>query len=97
VTPHEIDIVLISELLRVRRFVPDQAQSRNATALLVNGDDWFGLAQVAQIIDKLSELSGALDVPTEKNESPWLHPPKQLCRFCVQFFAGHASHDQLTE
>src|SRR5215468_2708787 len=39
VAPDQIDIIFISELLRVRRFVADQAQSRNATALLIDGDD----------------------------------------------------------
>src|ERR1700731_371190 len=37
----KIDIALVAQLLRVRRFVSNQAQSRYAPALLIDGDDRF--------------------------------------------------------
>src|SRR5215475_12777335 len=50
VTPDQIDIILIAQLLRVRRFVADAPQSRDAPAFLINRDDRLNVAQVAQIV-----------------------------------------------
>src|SRR5207249_6754946 len=56
VAPDQIDIVLVAQLLRIRRFVSDASQSRDASALLIDRNNRLDLAQVAQIVDKLSEL-----------------------------------------
>src|SRR5215469_10117425 len=77
VAPDEIDVVLVAQLLCVRRFISDQAQSRDASAFLIDRDDWLDVAQVAQIIDKLSQLRRALEVASKQNVCPRLHAPKQ--------------------
>src|SRR6476646_11273869 len=56
VAPDQIDIVLLAQLLRVRRFVSDAPQPRDASAFLIDCNDWLDLAEVAQIVDELSEL-----------------------------------------
>jgi hypothetical protein len=70
VTPDQIDIVLFAQLLRVRRFVSDAPQSRDASAFLIDCDDRLDVAQVAQIVDKLSELRRALEIASEQNVCP---------------------------
>src|SRR5204863_9912269 len=44
----KIDIVLVPQLLRVRRFASDQSQARYAPTLLIDGDDRLRFAQIAQ-------------------------------------------------
>src|SRR5260221_13330168 len=46
VAPDQFDIVFVAQLLRVRRLVADQTQSRNAAALLIDGDDGLDFAQI---------------------------------------------------
>ena len=93
----KIDIAFVTQLLRVRRLVSDQTQTRDAAAFLIDRDDRLDFAQIAQIIDELSQLRSARDVATEKNKRAWLHFSKQLCRFGIEFLAGNPSHDQLTK
>src|SRR5436309_7735941 len=76
VAPDQIDIVLITQLLRVRRFVSDAPQSREASAFLINRNNGLDLAQVAQIVDELSQLCPTLEIASEKNVCPRLHAPK---------------------
>ncbi len=76
VSPDQIDIILIAQLLRVRRFVSDAPQSRDASAFLIDRDDWLYVAQIAQIIDELSQLRRALKIAAEKNVRSRLHAPK---------------------
>src|SRR5712691_7358922 len=96
VAPDQIDIVLIAQLLRVRRFVSDTPQSRDASAFLIDCNDGLDLAQVAQIVDELSELRRALEIASEENECPGLHAPKQPGCFRIEFFSGNTRHYQLT-
>src|SRR5215468_10401870 len=44
VAPDEIDIILLAKLLRIRRFVPDPPQSRDAPSFLINRNDRLHLA-----------------------------------------------------
>src|SRR5205823_9817485 len=97
VTPDQAHITLLAQLLCIWRFAADPAQSRNATAFLIDGDDRFDFADVAQIIDKLSQLRGVSEIAAEKDKRAWLHPPKQLRSLTVQFPARNADHNQLTE
>src|SRR5262249_9543349 len=75
----------------------DKAQPRDAPAFLIDCDDRLDVAQVAQIINQLSELRGAFDVASEEDERPWLHAPKQARCFGIEFFTRHTGHDQLTK
>src|SRR4029077_15450749 len=70
VAPDQIDIVLLAQLLRVRRFVSDAPQSRDAPAFLIDRNNGLDVAQVAQIVDELSELRRALEVASEDNVCP---------------------------
>ena len=73
VAPDQLEIVLVAELLRVRRLVADQLQPRNAPAFLVDGDDRLDLAQIAQIIDQLPKLRGRPDIAAEEMKPPgWI-------------------------
>src|SRR5580765_7277418 len=67
VAPDQIDIVFIAQLLRVRRFVSDAPQSRDASAFLIDCNDWLDLADVAQIVDELSELCPTFEIASEEN------------------------------
>src|SRR5437016_718410 len=93
----QFDIVFVAQLLRGRRLVADQTQSRNATALLIDGDDGLDFAQVAQIVDELPELRGAFDISAEKNERARLHFAEKPGRRRLEFLSRHTRHDQLTE
>src|SRR5262249_30147247 len=44
VAPDQIDIILLAKLLRIRRFVPDPPQSRDAPSFLINRNDRLDLA-----------------------------------------------------
>src|SRR5512132_1938260 len=96
VAPDQIDIVLLAQLLRVRRFVSDAQQSRHAPAFLIDRNNGLDVAQVAQIVDELSELRRALEVSSEENECRRLHAPKQTGCFRIKFFSGNTRHYQLT-
>src|SRR5207237_388531 len=78
----KIDIVLVPQLLRVRRFASDQSQARYAPTLLIDGDDRFRFAQIAQVIDQFAQLGCAFDVSSEKLElNQWTFVPAALCPF----------------
>src|SRR5882724_10220442 len=77
VAPDQIDIVLLAQLLRVRWFVSDPPQSRHAPTFLIDCNDGLDLAQVAQIVDELSELRPILEIASEENVCPGLHASKQ--------------------
>lgn len=93
--PNEFDIALLPQLLRVRRFVADHPQTRNAAAFLIDGDDRFDLADGAEIVDQLAQLRRTLDVSREKNKTARLHPLKQVGRLAIEFGAGDASENEL--
>src|SRR6266853_1893087 len=97
VAPDQFDIVFVAQLLRVRRLVADQTQSRNAAAFLIDGDDRLDFAQIAQIVDELPELGGAFDISAEKNERARLHFTEKPGRRWLELFSGHTRDDQLTE
>src|SRR6478672_7993349 len=94
--PNQIDIILVPQLLRVRRFVSDAPQSRDTTAFLINCDDGLDVAQVAQIVGELSELRPALEIASEEYVCSGLHAPKQTGCFRIEFFSGNTRHYQLT-
>jgi hypothetical protein len=89
----KIDIVLVPQLLRIRRLIPDQTQSRDAATFLVDCDNRFDFAQAAQIIDQFAQLSRTLDVTREQNKAAGLHSAKQISGFRVKFLSGNASED----
>src|SRR6266568_3177061 len=97
VAPDQIDLLLIAQLLRVRRFVSDAPQPRHASAFLIDCDDGLDVTQVAQIVDELSKLRRALEIASEENVCPRLHAPKQTGCFRIEFFSGNTRHDQLTK
>jgi hypothetical protein len=97
VSPDQIDIVLIAQLLRVWRFVSDAPESRDAPTFLINCDDGLDVAQVAQIINEPSELRSALEIASENNVCPGLDAPKQTRRFGIEFLPRNTRHDQLTQ
>ena len=82
VAPNECDVVLLAQLLRVRRLVADQPQPRNAAAFLVDRDDRLDVAEIAQIVDQLPQLRRARDVAAEKDEAAGLDAPEQRGRLC---------------
>ena len=55
--PNEFDVAFLAQLLRIRRFVPDQAQPRNPSAFLIDRDDRLDLAEVAQIVDAVGAVA----------------------------------------
>src|SRR6266404_475207 len=95
--PNQVEVILVAQLLRARRLTANQAQSRHTPAFLVDGNDRLDVAEVAQIIDKLSELRRTLDVACEKNKGTRLDASKQGGRFRIDFLARHTGHDQLTK
>src|SRR5436305_3471124 len=97
VTANEIDVVLVAQLLGVRWLGADQTQARHASAFLVDGDDRLGFAQIAQIVDQLSQLRRALNVAPKKNESARLHAPKHFRARRVEFLPGNAAKYELAE
>jgi hypothetical protein len=96
VTPDQIDIVFLAQLLRVRRFVSDAPQSRDASAFLIDCDNGLDVAQLTQIVDEPSELRRALEIASEENVCPRLHTPKQTGCFRIEFFSWNTRHYQLT-
>src|SRR5262245_10429573 len=52
VSPDQIDVVLVAQLLRVRRFASDAPESRDAPAFLIDRNDRLDVAQVAQVVDE---------------------------------------------
>jgi hypothetical protein len=97
VTPDQIDIVLLAQLLRIRWFVSDAPQPGDAAAFLIDCNNGLDFAEVAQIVDELSELRRALEIASEDNVCPRLHAPKQPGCFRTQFFSGDTGHNQLTK
>src|SRR5437867_10183835 len=95
--PDKIDIVLVAQLLRVRRLAADQSQARHAPALLIDGNDRLDLAEIAQIVDQLSQLRRAFDVAPEKNEPARLDAAKHFRARSIEFFSRDAAEYQLTE
>ena len=94
--PNELDVSLVSELLRVWRLLPDQTETRNAPAFLVDRNDRLDRAQVAQIVDELSELRCVREIASEENVCPRLDASKQTSCFRIKFFSGNTGHYQLT-
>ena len=95
--PNERYVIPITQLLRIRRFVPDQPQSRNAPSLLIDRDNRFYFAEIAQIIDQLPELSRALNVAAKQNVPTRLDATKERRGLRIQFEPGHSGKDQLTQ
>ena len=95
-SPDQIEIVLIAQLLRVWWFVSDAPQSRNAPAFLIDRNDRLDVAQIAQIVDELSELRRTPEIASEENVRPGLHAPKQTSCFRIEFLSGNTRHYQLT-
>ena len=58
-------ITLVTQRLSIRWFFTNQAETRDATALLINRNEWFDVGNVAQVIDELADLFGGLDVAPE--------------------------------
>jgi hypothetical protein len=97
VSPDKIDIVLVAQLLRIGWLVPNQTQSRDPAAFLVDRDNRLAFTETTQIIDQLAQLRRAFDVAPEQDETARLYAPKQFHGFGVEFFTGNAREDELTE
>jgi len=95
VAPDKIDIVLVRATAARSALGADQAQSRNAAAFLIDGDDRLDLAQIAQVVDQLSQLRRTFDVAPEQNEPARLDAPKHFRTGGVELFAGNTAQDEL--
>lgn len=93
---YEFKIPAVAKLLGIGRFVADEFEAGDAAAFLVDGDDGFDIAEAAEVVDKLSELVGGLDVSAEENESSGLDVAKELGCCGIEFGAGNADEDELT-
>ena len=62
-------IILVAQLLGVGRFVSNLSQTRNATPFLIDGNDWFDHAEIAQVVGEFSQLCRRFDVADEQDES----------------------------
>ena len=93
--PNECDVTFFAQLLRIRRFVADHAQARDAPAFLVDRDDRFDLTDGAQVVDEAAQLRRALDIAPEHDETARLNPPKQIRGFMIEFGSGHAGENEL--
>src|SRR3981081_1733615 len=92
----QLQIALVSQLLGVRRLVPNQTQTGDATSFLVDRDNWLRLAQVAQVVDQPAQLCRAFNVAAEEDEGAGVDAAKQPGRFRVELFPGPAGEDHLT-
>jgi len=77
--------------------VAKQPESAHAPALLVNSNDRFLHAHVAQTVDEAAQLPRTLDVAPEKNEATRLEITEKFCTFRIQFGSRHTDEDQLTK
>ena len=96
VPPVVLYVALIALLLCTRRLLPDQAQTRDATAFLIDRDDRLDRAQVAQVVDQLAQLHRASDVASEEDKAARLHLAKKRGGCEVEFLARNTGEDQLT-
>ena len=88
--PNEREVALVAQVVRIRRFVADQLQPRDASTLLVDRDDRLDLADRAQVVDEPAQLRRALDISPEEDESTRLNSPKQIGGFMIEFGSGYA-------
>src|SRR3978361_2312754 len=95
VSPNECNLALVAELLRVRRFVTNQAQTGDPPPFLIDRDERLDLTQVSQVIDQLPQLRRAGDVAAEKNEAARLHAPIERGCFRIELSARHAGEKKL--
>src|SRR5690606_28121525 len=89
--------VLLAELLRAGRFAADEAEPGDAPALLVDGDEGFDLAEIAEIVDELPQLPGGLDVASEEDEPARLQLLEAAGGVGIEFGAGNAGEEELAE
>jgi hypothetical protein len=87
---NEFGITPVPKRIGVGRFVSNQTQPGNTSPLLINRDDGFDPAQIAQVIDQFPKLVWGLDVSTEENVSARLDPTKDGGGLFIQFGAGNA-------
>lgn len=93
--PDQVEIVTVTELLRIGRLVPDELETGDAATLLINGDDGFHITKVAQVVDQLAELRGRLDIASKENESAGLEVAIKTGSRGIEFIAGNADEQQL--
>ena len=93
----EFLVAFFPEILGVGRFVADQAQTRNAAAFLVDGDDGLDPAEVAKVVDESAELFRVLDVPPENDKTAWLEAAETFGGIGIKFAAGNPGEEELTE
>src|ERR1041384_5083594 len=94
---NQIEIIPVAELLSIRWFAANQAQTRDPATLLIDRNDWLDIAEIAQIINQFSQLRGRRDIATKQNESAGLDAPEQFCCLKIEFFTRDTGHDQLTK
>ena len=83
-------------MLSVGRFVADEFEPGHATTLLVDRDDRFHAAQIAEVVDELAELLGSFDVSAEKDETSGLNLTEEAGGFGIEFRAGNTNEKKLT-
>jgi hypothetical protein len=93
---NQIQIPAVAELLGVGRLVADEFEAGHAASLLVDRDDWFHAAQIAEVVDELAELLGRLDVSAEKDEPSGLDLTEEAGGFGIEFRAGNTNEKKLT-
>ena len=82
-------VAFVAQLLRIRRFLADQPQARNASTFLIDGDDRLDLRDITQIVDQLSQLFGLLDVASEKDKPARLHAAEHGSGVRIEFRPRH--------
>ena len=93
----ELGVPFIAQRLCIGRFFTDEAQTGNAATLLINGDEWLDVREIAQVIDELPQLLWGFDVTTEKDVSAGLEFLETGGGFGVEGRTGNAGEEQLAE
>ncbi len=93
----QVEVVFLAELLGVGRFVADEFEAADASPFLVNGDDGFVVAEVAQIVDEFAELFGRRDISAEEDVAAGLGGAEEGGGGGVEFHSRNAEEKELTE
>ncbi len=92
---HERGVVAFAQLGRAGRFVAHGLEPGNAPAFLVDGDDGFGVAEVAQVVEEFPQPGGGLDVAGKEDVTPRLHAAQGGGGDGVEFGSGQADEQEL--
>ncbi len=89
-------VVAVAELAGIWGFLADEAQAADPSAFLVNRQNGFVVAEVAQIIQEATQLGGRLDVASEDNEATRLQRAIERGGGGIEDGAGNPNEEKLT-